>query len=225
MNMDVNEQQLIADTAVDRKAITERLEIRPARKTDQGPLAELMYSSGWDIYDYIHTRDGRNHSLDYIASEFKSGRGLCSWKLLTVAVLDGEVVGTGTFYNREAYQAMPLQSLIALIGYYGVGFFPRLRRAMDTTKLVKPPEPGELYLANFGVVPHLRGAGVGSKLLKHKIEEARRQDYRTVALDVANHNPKAEALYSRLGFAVTRSKAMQGRDGKEYSGKKMELFL
>ena len=225
MNTDVLETPVSTTTSTGIDSSLKNLEIRPAGKTDQGPIAELMYSSGWDIYDYIHTKADRNHALDYIRSEFSSGRGLCSWKLLTVAVLDGQVVGTGTFYDREGYKSMSSQSLLAMMTYYKFGFVPHLRRAMDTTKLVRPPKPDELYLANFGVAPELRGTGIGTRLLQHKIDEARQQGYRTVALDVATHNPKAEALYSRLGFAVTRSKSMTGRDGKEYAGKKMELFL
>ncbi len=224
MNTDVLETPVEQQQTNGTHNALDNLEIRPAKKTDQGAIAELMYSSGMDIYDYIHTSD-RNHALDYIQSEFLSGRGLCSWKLLTVAVLDGQVVATGTFYDRDGYKTMSSQSLFAMMKYYGFGFVPRLLRAMDTTKLVRPPKPDDLYLANFGVSPALRGTGIGTRLLQHKIDEARQQGYRIVSLDVSTKNPKAEALYSRLGFAVTKIKSMTGRDGNEYAGKKMELFL
>lgn len=225
MNMDVVETENSTTSDIQKDSTSEGFEIRPARKTDKGPLAELMYSSGADIYDYIHSTGHENHALDYIRSEFENGRGLCTWKLLTVAVMDGNVVATGTFYDREGYTAMSSQSLIAMMSFYGMRFIRPLRRAMDTMKLVQPPRADELYLANFGVSPKLRGTGIGSYLLKQRIEEARDQGYRIVSLDVATHNPRAEALYHRLGFAVTKLKSMKGRDGKEYACKKMELFL
>ena len=109
--------------------------------------------------------------------------------------------------------------------YYGLKTIPRAVRAMDSTRLMQAPKRDELYLANFGVSPELRGTGIGSKIIKHKIAEAKDQGYRLMSLDVSTQNPKAEALYQRLGFVVTKTKSMKGRDGKQYACKKMELFL
>lgn len=198
--------------------------IRGAQPEYKGPIAELMYSSGADMYDYVYKTD-QAHPLDYIRSEFKSKRGLCSHRLLTVAVSDGNVVGTGTFYDGKDYQKMSGGAALNLLRFYGFKSLPRLRRAMDSMKLMKPPKDDELYLANFGVDPQLRGSGIGSQMLQHKINEARQQGYRIVSLDVSTENPKAEALYHRLGFAVTDSKSMTGRDGHTYACKKMEYFL
>ena len=38
------------------------LEIRTARADDVGPIAELMYSSGSDLYDYLYRTD----TLDFL---------------------------------------------------------------------------------------------------------------------------------------------------------------
>lgn len=225
MNMDVGEQQQIRNAQhAQRKALLEQVEIRPARKNDAGPIAELMYSSGADMYDYVYKTKGK-HPLDYIATEFSKGKGMCSYKLLTVAVLDGEVVGTGTFYDRAGYKKLSSESLGNLLRFYGFAVLPRMQRAMDSMKLMKPPKHDELYLANFGVSAKVRSTGIGTRLLQSKIAQAKEQGYRIVSLDVSTQNPKAEALYHRLGFAITDSKSIRGRDGQEYACKKMELFL
>ena len=199
------------------------LEVRPAKPDDQGPISELMYSSGAGIYDYLH--GNRSNALDYIERELALGLGLCARKRLTVAVRNGKVVATGTFYDRTGYRALSAQTPLAMMRHYGLGFLPRLQRAIDTTQLVTSLKPDELYLANFGVMPEMRGTGIGTQLLQTRIAEARQSGYRIVSLDVETHNGKAEALYQRLGFVITGSKAMKGRDGKEYACKKMELFL
>ncbi|MCG8312600.1 MAG: GNAT family N-acetyltransferase [Pseudomonadales bacterium] len=222
MNTDVAEQS--RQPQAENKTVNQRLDIRSAKPSDQGKIAELMYSSGADLYDYIY-KSQNSHPLDYIRWEFGTGRGLCTHKLLTVAVVDNTVVGTGTFYDGAAYQKMSTGASLNLMRYYGLKTIPRAVRAMDSTRLMQAPKRDELYLANFGVSPELRGTGIGSKIIKHKIAEAKDQGYRLMSLDVSTQNPKAEALYQRLGFVVTKTKSMKGRDGKQYACKKMELFL
>ena len=223
MNTDVVEENTQQQQRQNRP-VNQQLVIRAAAKDDQGKIAELMYSSGADLYDYIYKAQNSD-PLDYIRWEFGTSRGLCTHKLLTVAVQDDTVVGTGTFYDGADFQKMSTGASLNLLRFYGLKTIPRAIRAMDSTKLMKAPKRDELYLANFGVSPNLRGTGIGSKILKHKIAEARQQGYRLMSLDVSTQNPKAEALYQRLGFAVTQTKSMQGRDGKQYACKKMELFL
>lgn len=220
MNMDVP----TPEQSIKNKLLINDIEIRAAKHSEQGNVAELMYSSGADMYDYVYTTPTK-HALDYIRYELPTVRGMCSHKLLTVAEHNGKVVATGTFYDRQQYKQMSNSATVNLLRFYGIRVLPRILRALDSMKLMRPPKPDELYLANFGVAPELRGMGIGSKLLKHKIAQAQQQGYRIVSLDVSTKNPKAEALYDRLGFAVTKSKAITGRDGKEYACKKMELFL
>src|SRR4051794_36225551 len=47
------------------------LQIRTAQAGDQGPIAELMYSSGTHIYDYLYGAK----AVDFLRHEFASGRG------------------------------------------------------------------------------------------------------------------------------------------------------
>jgi GNAT superfamily N-acetyltransferase len=60
----------------------------------------------------------------------------------------------------------------------------------------------ELYLAGIYVLPEYQGGGVGSALIMEIMKEA--SDWHIpVALQVLKVNPRAQALYERLGFAVT----------------------
>lgn len=65
---------------------------------------------------------------------------------------------------------------------------------------LKETEEGEFYLDSVGVIEEYRGRGIASKLFATQIERARSLGHTTVGLIVDVDKPKAEALYSRLGF-------------------------
>lgn len=50
-----------------------------------------------------------------------------------------------------------------------------------------------------------RGAGLGSRLLDHLLDDCRRQGMRRVFLETEPHNERARSLYLRHGFAVESS--------------------
>lgn len=198
------------------------LEIRPARPEDQGPIAELMYSSGPEIYDFLY----HEQALDFIRYEFARGDGICGWRNLTVAVQGGKVVGTSCFYDKATYGTLAMGTARNFFGFFGVlGALPVLWRSRHTSSVMKPPRTGELYLANFGVDPACRSQGIGSAIIHRKIQEARTLGYRLFGLDVAVTNPRGQALYTRLGLQVIREKPFSGDDPKVPSCRKMELAL
>jgi len=51
------------------------------------------------------------------------------------------------------------------------------------------------------VVPAARGRGHASRLLKGLEDEARRLGYRIARLDTGEHQPQAQAMYERAGYA------------------------
>jgi len=59
-----------------------------------------------------------------------------------------------------------------------------------------------LYLAGIYVLPEYQGDGVGSALIMEIMNEASERQL-PVALQVLKVNPRAQALYEKLGFAVT----------------------
>lgn len=59
---------------------------------------------------------------------------------------------------------------------------------------------GEFYLDSVGVMPEMRGLGIGARLLERMRDEAFATGHDRVGLLVDDINPKAERLYQRLGF-------------------------
>lgn len=198
------------------------LEIRTAQATDVGPIAELMYSSGSDLYDYLY----KSKTLDFLRHEFGSGKGFAGHPHVTVAVQDGEVVGTGCFYDRKNYDRLlkgTIKNMTEFFGYLGV--MPVMLRSRHLKSVMRAPKPGELYLSNFGVSPKCRSQGIGTRMIQHKLSEARQQGYEIFGLDVSAANPRGQALYTRLGLKVMKEKTFSNPNAGVNPARKMELAL
>lgn len=64
--------------------------------------------------------------------------------------------------------------------------------------------PTEIYLARIELHPDHQGRGIGTRLIRSLLHQARRQD-RDLTLDVLVVNQRAQVLYRRLGLhEVTR---------------------
>jgi ribosomal protein S18 acetylase RimI-like enzyme len=66
------------------------------------------------------------------------------------------------------------------------------------------PKDDEIYVDGIAVAPGVRGMGVGTRLLTEIRHVSRREGRRFVRLDVVDTNPRAQALYERLGYKVTK---------------------
>ena len=58
---------------------------------------------------------------------------------------------------------------------------------------------GEIYLSRIEIYPGHQGHGIGSRIISALLEEAQRQG-QDLVLDVLTVNPRAQALYRRLGL-------------------------
>jgi ribosomal protein S18 acetylase RimI-like enzyme len=66
------------------------------------------------------------------------------------------------------------------------------------------PTADELYVDGIAVASRARGLGIGTRLLAEIRQTARSHGKRYVRLDVIDTNPRAQALYERVGYRVTR---------------------
>ncbi|MBI5380263.1 MAG: GNAT family N-acetyltransferase [Opitutae bacterium] len=79
-------------------------------------------------------------------------------------------------------------------------------------------QPEELWLAWFGLLPAVRGRGVGAQLLDWLIGYAQAQGKRTMRLWTTDEPEyaKAMALYTRRGFIPERHPPLPGEDWTTY---------
>lgn len=203
------------------------MEIRTSIINDAPQIAPLIYSAGPELYDFIYKTE-KHAATDFIAYEFRTGKGFCGHPNVSVVAHNGQAVATGCFFDGKQFKTRTLQTVINMFKFYGlVQVWSVLGRSMHIESVMKAPRDGELYLSNFGVQSALRGQGFGSALIQYKISEAKKSGYKTFALDVASTNPRAENLYKRLGLKFIKQKRFSGkRTGFTVpDARKMELPL
>lgn len=85
---------------------------------------------------------------------------------------------------------------------------------IDYRGMVDETEEGEFYIDSLAVSSNFRGKGIASELLKAAIARGRDLGIPAVGLLVDKGNPKAEALYTRLGFQYVNDTTWGGHPMK-----------
>jgi mycothiol synthase len=93
----------------------------------------------------------------------------------------------------------PQWSILATRGGEDVGF------------VVGSTENADAWIAQVGVVPSARGAGLGASLVAESLRRMRADGQGSAVLDVNVNNPGAARVYHRLGFARIGRRARYGR--------------
>ena len=111
----------------------------------------------------------------------------------------------------------------ACVGYDGADLH-RLRRrfceealvefGLDYSGMPDETEEGEFYIDSLAVSRNFRGKGFATELLKAAIERAKELRLPAVGLLVDKGNPKAGALYTRLGFEYVNDATWGGHPMK-----------
>ena len=118
-----------------------------------------------------------------------------------VAEVDGVVAGAIVGYDgAKLYELRePLKALIK----------ERQGRELD---IEDETSAGEFYIDSLAVLPQFRGCGVGRALLNAAAERAFSMGFERVGLIVDFDNPRAEKLYSSLGFVRVNPTTFLGHD-------------
>ena len=112
---------------------------------------------------------------------------------------DGEIIGMMMFYTHDKKPKSYFKSIrlliVDILDYFVI---------CDIKK-------HDFYIAEIAVDKKHRSKGYGSKIIKEIIEHAQKNNYERVILDAEIKNPKAKALYERLGFKVFNKKSFLKR--------------
>jgi ribosomal protein S18 acetylase RimI-like enzyme len=74
------------------------------------------------------------------------------------------------------------------------------------------PKADEVYVDGIAVSSAARGLGIGTRLLEATTAIARDEGKAFVRLDVIDTNPRAQALYERLGYKVTKVQSFRYKE-------------
>jgi ribosomal protein S18 acetylase RimI-like enzyme len=109
---------------------------------------------------------------------------------------DGQLLGMAGFKTRRgSFAGGTSQDMRAVYGRIGAAW-----RLALLWLLERDTEKRRFLLDGICVTTEARGQGVGSALLDAICAEALSRGYSAVRLDVVDTNPRARALYERMGF-------------------------
>lgn len=180
------------------------LELRRAGPGDVDEAVPLIYSAGPPGLDYIYGV-GRHRVLDFLRAAFVHGSSTMGYRSHVVALVDGSVAGIAAFYDGAEYGRLSRNTFYPVMRFYGpLTGFGVLRRGIRVQRaLVPAPGRDDVLIQHLGVSEQMRGKGIGAALLNNGYDTARRRGFRRCIGDVAVTNPRAQALYERLGCRVT----------------------
>jgi ribosomal protein S18 acetylase RimI-like enzyme len=75
---------------------------------------------------------------------------------------------------------------------------------------------GAAHLWQFGVLPALQSHGIGTAMIGYAEEAAAAHGFRVAEIGAETHNPRARALYERVGYSL-----VEERDGEWILRKKL----
>ena len=111
------------------------------------------------------------------------------------ATRDGNLLGIAGFKTaRSAFVGGQFADMFAVYG------FGSLWRSAFLTLLSRDIENERFLIDGIFVAEDQRGKGIGTELLNRLTELAASRGYREIRLDVVDTNPRARALYERIGF-------------------------
>ena len=159
---------------------------RAARKEDAPLIAKAVAMAFGDECVKALCGDDYLNVLEDIA---KSEDSLYSFKNALIAEVDGLPAGAICGYDGGELSKLKARTLEMVKEHTGL-----------EAQVEEETQAGEFYIDSLGILPEYRGQGLGSKLLTAMCDHAHENGHSLVGLLVDYNNPKAEALYQKLGF-------------------------
>ena len=182
------------------------LTIRRATPADAEACVPLIYSSGPAAFEHVFA-SGQLTAQDFLRPAFCSGLGQFGCRQHWLIEENGQVLATGTAYSGRDTLAYSLRSTRQILSHYSFrAALGVLNRGLAMERLIPPPPVKTWYLAHLGVAAQARGQGFGQRLIDHLEQQGRTAGFERVALDVAVSNPRAQALYERLGYRLEKER-------------------
>lgn len=177
--------------------------IKKIEEKDYLLAAELIYDTSIELSEFIFGK--REKNILPIKKFIEIGNNSFGYENIYGYYLNKELAGLYIGYTGEKkkyYEGMPdLRAFLKAFNILKILILtiklPILNRLL-TSKL----ENDEYYLSNLVVDSKFRGRGIGSILLDHAIENAKKEECTSVILDADMNNKKIISFYKRIGFKI-----------------------
>jgi ribosomal protein S18 acetylase RimI-like enzyme len=119
---------------------------------------------------------------------------------ILVALIDDVVVGfAGLQYTKKSYLELKMNQIVRIYGLATLLVF--LFIIID---FFNKPKSHQLHLDTLAITSEEQSKGIGTKLLKSTINNAKIKKFSQIKLEVIQTNSKAKKLYKRIGFKTAK---------------------
>ena len=158
---------------------------------DVTKIATLRYNVDFRTYDKIVS--SKEKAIEVI------GKHMGKDEYIKVIYDDEDIIGMLTVYTHDKQPKTHFKSLkllsVEILDYFVI---------CDIKK-------DDIYIAEIAIDENQRSKGYGTRVIEDVIDYARKNGYKRVILDADFRNPKAKALYEKLGFKVYDKKSFLKR--------------
>lgn len=119
---------------------------------------------------------------------------------VTFAYIDGEIAAAISFFSYEDKANASDKAISDAAGWQALRLAVTSFWARDLLDYINTLEVGDGYVQGLGVYPQHQGKGIGTLLLAHAEDLARKRNLTQLCLDVAETNSGARKLYERTGL-------------------------
>lgn len=105
-------------------------------------------------------------------------------------------------YADAYYRALKGLSVLWVADLPAVGIIGQVFIQLSCQRLELADGDQRAYLYSFRIKPAYQNAGLGTRMMRVVEEDLISRGFRAVTLNVAKDNPRARALYERLGYRV-----------------------
>lgn len=179
------------------------IEIKKSQASEVHIAAPLIYSSGPDAFEYVF-KNKQVSAVYFLKHAFIREGGEFSYDNHYSLYADGKMVGIGSAFTAQQGSTFSKVDALNIIRFYNWKSLGVLRNGLKVERIIKLPKQEEIVIGHLGVEPTLRSHGLGKALIAGLMERVKKASSSRFVLDVSEENPRAKALYERLGFVVTK---------------------
>jgi GNAT superfamily N-acetyltransferase len=173
--------------------------VRAAHEDEGDAVAHLLYETAGGMYDLF--TGGRDRAAKVLRAAYERAGNSASRETITVAEIDDRIVGAMAAFPVPEGDGRANAFLRLTLMRTPPWVWPRTLRVFRLGGRLTPPAPADaLYVDALATDREYRRRGVATALLEAAAEQARGRGLNAVALDTAERNTDAQALYERWGM-------------------------
>ncbi|MFF5995738.1 GNAT family N-acetyltransferase [Lysinibacillus sp. KU-BSD001] len=168
------------------------LNIRQATPQDAPHIAPLIYDAIGDIAGRLTGEHHLQNIMTELEELVRADDNRHTYRNTFVACANEQILGIIVLYDGQTGKELDALLMEKL-----------QQKHASSLQIDLEAHDDEYYIDTICVASHVRGLGIGTKLLHFAEEQAVRCGYKKVSLNVDEAKIKARQLYEQQGFAVT----------------------